>query len=115
MAFIDMGDQFLALAEGRRQEPDADRHFGLVVADLDAAEAALRAAGVDVFPGRGVNFRDPWGNYVQVVDYRNIQFTKAPEVLAGMGLDGLEKRPQAIAELRAKGLLGGGEGGHVAA
>ena len=104
MAFVDMGDQFLALSEGRSQPPDSDRHFGLVVADLDAAEAALRAAGVDVFPGRGVNFRDPWGNYVQVVDYRNIQFTKAPEVLAGMGLDGLEKRPQAIAELREKGL-----------
>jgi hypothetical protein len=57
-----------------------------------------------VSPGRRLNFRDPWGNFVQVVDYREIQFTKAPEILRGMGLDGLEKTESALAELREKGL-----------
>ena len=32
-AFIDMGDQFIALMEGRKQAPDDQRHFGLVVYD----------------------------------------------------------------------------------
>jgi lactoylglutathione lyase len=105
MAFVDMGDQFLALSEGRSQPPDADRHFGLVVDDKEAVRSALHEAGVDLAPGRGLNFRDPWGNLVQVVDYRDIQFTKVPDVLRGMGLDGLEKRPEALDELRQKGLL----------
>jgi lactoylglutathione lyase len=105
MAFIDMGDQFIALSEGRSQPPDADRHFGLVVDDKEATRAALEDAGVEILGGRGLNFRDPWGNNVQVVDYRDIQFTKAPNVLRGMGLDGVEKRPGALKELRDKGLL----------
>jgi catechol-2,3-dioxygenase len=105
MAFLDMGDQFLALSEGRSQPPDTDRHLGLVVDDKEAVRDALREAGVDPAPGRGLNFRDPWGNLVQVVDYRDIQFTKAPNVLRGMGLEGLGKRPEALEELRAKGLL----------
>src|SRR5262245_28804727 len=104
MAFLDMGDQFIALAEGREQPPDGKRHFGLVVDDMEVARAALEAAGADVLPGRGLDFRDPWGNHVQVVEYGNIQFTKAPEVMRGMGLDGLEKTPAALAELREKGL-----------
>jgi lactoylglutathione lyase len=95
MAFIDMGDQFIALAEGRTQEPDDGRHFGLVVDDRDAARAALAEAGVPVSGGRRLEFRDPWGNHVQVVDYRDIQFTKTPEVLAGMELPELGKRPSA--------------------
>jgi catechol 2,3-dioxygenase-like lactoylglutathione lyase family enzyme len=105
MAFIDMGDQFLALSEGRSQPPDTDRHFGLVVDDKEAVREALKVAGVEPAPGRGLDFRDPWGNLVQVVDYRDIQFTKEPNVLRGMGLEGLEKRPQALDELREKGLL----------
>jgi predicted enzyme related to lactoylglutathione lyase len=105
MAFIDMGDQFIALAEGRSQEPDRHRHFGLVVDDLEVARRALEAAGARILPGRGLDFVDPWGNHVQVVEYRRIQFTKAPEVAAGMGLDA-EKSPEARAELRAKGLSG---------
>jgi lactoylglutathione lyase len=105
MAFLDLGDQFLALQEGRRQPADDGRHFGLVVDDLDAARRALEAAGVDVLPGRGVNFRDPWGNRVELVDYRAIQFTKPDAVLRGMGLDGLGKSDDALAELRSKGLL----------
>jgi catechol-2,3-dioxygenase len=104
MAFVDLGDQFLALSEGRVQPPDGDRHFGLVVDDKEAVRAALAAAGVEILPGRGLDFRDPWGNRVEVVDYRDVQFTKAPPVLAGMGLDGLEKHERALEELRQKGL-----------
>jgi predicted enzyme related to lactoylglutathione lyase len=104
MAFIDMGDQFIALAAGRTQPPDSHRHFGLVVDDKAATRRALEEAGADILPGGGLDFRDPWGNHVQVVEYSEIQFTKAPEVLSGMGLDGLEKSPEALAELRAKGL-----------
>ena len=105
MAFIDMGDQFIALSEGRTQPPDVARHFGLVVDDKEATRAALQDAGVEILAGRGLDFRDPWGNNVQVVDYRDIQFTKAPDVLRGMGVDDLEKRPDALRELREKGLL----------
>jgi lactoylglutathione lyase len=104
MAFIDMGDQFIALSEGVAGPPDRARHFGLVVNDKPAVRAALEEAGVELAPGRFLDFRDPWGNLVQIVDYRDIQFTKAPWVLRGMGLEGLEKRPEAIDELREKGL-----------
>jgi len=102
MAFIDMGDQFLALAAGRTQEPDRDRHLGLVVDNKGRALAAAREAGADLLGGN--DFRDPWGNYIQVVEYGDVQFTKAPGVLRGMGLDGLGKTEAALAELRAKGL-----------
>ena len=106
MAFVDMGDQFLALSEGRSQAPDDHRHFGLVVDDKEAVRAALEAADdVQVEPGRRLDFRDPWGNRVEIVDYRDIQFTKAPAVLEGMGLNGLDKREHAIEQLREKGLL----------
>jgi catechol 2,3-dioxygenase-like lactoylglutathione lyase family enzyme len=108
MAFIDMGDQFIALAEGRTQPPDRARHFGLVVDDKEATRQALIDAGVELQPGRGLDFRDPWGNNIQVVDYRDIQFTKAPEILRGMGLDDLGKSDQALSELRDKGLSGAG-------
>ncbi len=103
-AFIDMGDQFLALSEGRSQPADDNRHFGLVVDDKEAARAALREAGVDVPSGRRLDFRDPWGNHVEIVDYREIQFTKAPQILRGMGLEALEKSESALRELRGKGL-----------
>ena len=103
MAFVDMGDQFIALSQGRTQPPDDHRHFGLVVDDKEGTRAALEAAGADVLPGRGLNFRDPWGNLVQVVAYEDIQFTKAPEILRGMDLE-LGKSGRALEELRAKGL-----------
>ena len=106
MAFVDMGDQFVALAERSGAPPDEHRHFGLVVDDKEAARAALRAAGVDVPSGRRLDFRDPWGNHVEVVDYRDVQFTKAPEILRAMGLEGLEKSEDAKRELRDKGLGG---------
>jgi lactoylglutathione lyase len=108
MAFIDIGDQFIALSEGRTQPPDRARHFGLVVDDKEATRQVLIDAGVELQPGRGLDFLDPWGNNIQVVDYREIQFTKAPEVLRGMGLDDLDKSDQALAELREKGLSGSG-------
>ena len=101
MAFVDLGDQFIAFAEGRSQPPDRSRHFGLVVDDREAVLAAARQAGVDVFGGN--SFLDPWGNQVQVVAYEDIQFTKAPEVLHGMGLE-LGKTEAAQRELRDKGL-----------
>ena len=103
MAFIDMGDQFVALAQGRTQPPDDDRHFGLVVDDKEAVRARLQELGVPV-TGRGLDFRDPWGNLIQVVDYRDIQFTKTAEVLQAQGLDGLEKSERALEELRSKGV-----------
>jgi lactoylglutathione lyase len=102
MAFIDMGDQFVALAEGRTQGPDRHRHFGLVVDDRDAVLAAAREAGAELFGGN--SFLDPWGNQVQVVDYADVQFSKTPDVLRGMGLE-LEKTESALRELRDKGLL----------
>ena len=104
MAFLDAGDQFLALSEGRRQGPDDDRHFGLVVDARDAVRAALAEAGIRPERGRGLQIRDPWGNVVEIVDYREIQFSKAPGVLEGMGLAGLEKTEAAQRELAEKGL-----------
>ena len=103
-AFIDLGDQFLVLTRGRTQEPDGERHFGLVVDDRDAVRRALEEAGVELLPGGGLDFLDPWGNRVQVVDYRNIQFTKAPEFLGAMGLGGLGKSERARRELADKGM-----------
>jgi len=103
MAFVDMGDQFIALAAGRTQPPDRHRHFGLVVDDKEAVRAALRDAGLQVQASGSLDFLDPWGNNVQVVDYREIQFTKAPEILHGMGVEGLEKTDAARDELRRKG------------
>lgn len=100
MAFVDMGDQFLALAERSDRQPDSERHFGLVVDDRAAVLAAAREAGVEIFGGN--SFRDPWGNHVQVVEYGDVQFTKAPEILRGMGLE-LQKSESALAELREQG------------
>lgn len=105
MAFLDMGDQFLALSEGRSAPPDSNRHFGLVVDDKEAIRAAVEAAGIETVGHHGLNFRDPWGNLLQIVDYRDIQFSKVPNVLRGMGLGELSKRPAALDELRDKGLL----------
>jgi catechol 2,3-dioxygenase-like lactoylglutathione lyase family enzyme len=103
MAFIDMGDQFIALARVRTQSRDAERHFGLVVDDKEAVRARLRELGVPV-TGRGLDFHDPWGNLIQVVDYRDVQFSKRDDVLQAMGLEGLEKSDRALQELRDKGI-----------
>jgi lactoylglutathione lyase len=105
MAFLDMGDQFLALAEGDDPVADGRRHFGLVVDDREGVRRALKEAGIEEEPSRGLRFRDPWGNLVEVVQYSEVQFTKAPPVLDGMELSGLGKSESAQKELRDKGLL----------
>ena len=104
MAFLDMGDQFLALAEGDDPVADRHRHFGLVVDDRERVRAALEEAGAQIEPSRGLRFRDPWGNLVEVVEYSDVQFTKAPRILQGMGLADLDKSESAQQELREKGL-----------
>jgi catechol-2,3-dioxygenase len=104
MAFIDMGDQFLALSAPRRQSQDADRHFGLVVDDKEAVRRALQQTDAEIAPTRGLRFQDPWGNNVEVVQYDEIQFSKTDAVRRGMGLAHLSKTDAARAELRAKGL-----------
>lgn len=106
MAFIDMGDQFIALSAGRVQPADDSRHFGLVVDDKEAVRAALLKDGVSVRRTGSLDFEDPWGNRVQVVDYRDIQFTKTPAVLGAMSLDGLGKTEAAQREIRERGLAG---------
>ena len=103
-AFIDLGDQFIALQEGRKQPSDDGRHFGLVVDDKETARQALLAAGVELLPGQFLDFRDPWGNRVEIVGYDNIQFTKAPNVLRGMKLTRLKKNANALKELADKGM-----------
>jgi len=104
MAFIDLGDQFIALQKGRRQPADDGRHIGLVVDDKEAARKALDAAGVALISGPFLDFRDPWGNRVEIVGYENIQFTKAANVLRGMGLAHLAKNEHAKKELAEKGM-----------
>ena len=104
IAFIDLGDQFIALQKGRKQPTDDGRHFGLVVDDKEAAHNALKAAGVTLADGPFLDFRDPWGNRVEIVGYENIQFTKAPNILRGMGLTHLAKNENAKNELAEKGL-----------
>jgi catechol 2,3-dioxygenase-like lactoylglutathione lyase family enzyme len=102
-AFVDLGDQFLALMETGASPPDATRHFGLVVDDKAAARRALEDAGVEILPGRFLDFLDPDGNRVEIVQYDQIQFTKPDGILAGMGLR-LGKTDAALSELREKGL-----------
>ena len=106
MAWLDLGDQFLALSAPRTQGPDDGRHFGLVVDDKEAVRAALAAAGIDVAPSGGLRFADPWGNVVEVVGYRDVQFSKTPAVLAALVPEGLEKSAAAREELERKGLGG---------
>jgi catechol 2,3-dioxygenase-like lactoylglutathione lyase family enzyme len=108
MAFLDLGDQFVALSAGREQSPDTHRHVGFVVDDREAARAALVEVGASILPGRGLDFLDPWGNHVQVVQYDEVQFTKANAVLRSMGL-GPGKTERARAELEAKGIAWDGE------
>jgi lactoylglutathione lyase len=99
-----MGDQFLALSEGRTQEPDGGRHFGLVVDDREAVREAAAREGLDVSRGRSVRFRDPWGNQFEVVDYADVQFERAPGVKRKLGIEGLAKRAAARREIAERGL-----------
>jgi predicted enzyme related to lactoylglutathione lyase len=104
MAFIELGDQFINLSENRAEHSDEDRHFGLVVDDKEKIRRRLREVGVETLPGRGVEFRDPWGNRVQIVEYDKIQFTKHKAVLEAMNCADLHKSPAAIEELSRKGI-----------
>jgi lactoylglutathione lyase len=104
MAFIDMGDQFIALSEGRTQEPDAHRHLGLVVDDKEAVRAAAQRERLELLGGRGLNFRDPWGNYFQVVEYGDVQFERSPGVKRKLGIEELEKSEAARREISERGL-----------
>ena len=102
-AFIDMGDQFIQLRLGRTQEADGARHFGFVVDNREAVKQALEEMGVEMLEHR-MNFHDPWGNRVEVVSYEDIQFTKAPNIIRGMGIKKLEKTSSAINELAKKNM-----------
>ena len=104
MAFIDLGDQFIALSKGRKQPADDDRHFGLVVDDKEAVRRSLEVLGIEIVSDRFLDFYDPWGNRIEIVGYEGIQFTKADNVLKGMGLDDLRKTDKAIQELTEKGM-----------
>ncbi len=104
MAFVDAGDQFIALSEGTKERPDDHRHIGMVVDDKGAVRRVLKEMDVEILPGRGLDFLDPWGNRWQVIEYSEIQFTKAPHILRGMGLGHLRKTENALEELRKKGL-----------
>jgi lactoylglutathione lyase len=104
-AFIDMGDQFLAISEGRTQGRDDGRHVGLVVDDKEAVRAAIAAEGLElVSTGRRLDFLDPWGNRFEVVDYRDIQFERVPAVKRKLGIEGLEKTDRARREIAERGL-----------
>lgn len=102
MAFIDMGDQFLALSSGRTQSPDTGRHFGLVVDDRSQVMALAKAAGAKALEGN-FNFLDPWGNHIEIVAYRDVQYSKLDGVLRSMGL-ALDKSEDAREQLRQKGV-----------
>lgn len=104
MAFLDMGDQFLALGEGRKQPTDEQRHFGLVVDNLDAARRALEEGGAEILPGRGLDFLDPWGNRFEIVAYADVQFERTVGVKRRLGVEGLAKGDAAVAEIRERGL-----------
>jgi catechol 2,3-dioxygenase-like lactoylglutathione lyase family enzyme len=104
MAWIDLGDQFIALSEGGPETPDRSRHVGLVVDDKERLRAMLLEEGHDVAPEGSLRMRDPSGNVLEIVDYRDVQFSKTPGVMRAMGLDGLAKRDAALGELRAKGI-----------
>jgi catechol 2,3-dioxygenase-like lactoylglutathione lyase family enzyme len=103
-AFIELGDQFINMMQVTDPHEDRRRHFGLVVDDRSSVRARIQAAGGKLVPGPFLDFLDPWGNRVEVVEYSNIQFTKAPHVLRAMGFD-LDKNESARRELAEKGMM----------
>lgn len=109
MAFLDMGDQFLALATGRSRAPDEGRHFGLVVDDRSEVMTLALEAGATVPQGRPFNFLDPWGNHIEIVQYADVQFMKTKAALKAMRLS-LEKSSEVLEELRKKGIVPEGSG-----
>ena len=102
-AFIDLGDQFIQLTRGRSKTADTKRHFGLVVDDREAVKRVMEKLGIKSINDR-LNILDPWGNRIEVVPYDDCQFTKAPQVLAGMGVTAIDKTANATEELKKKGM-----------
>ena len=98
-ASIEIGDQFVALFERGVEEP----HFGLVVDDKEAVRERLAENGVELLPGDRLEFRDPSGNMIQVVQYDQVRFLKDERVLRALGLE-LGKTDAALDELRANGI-----------
>ncbi len=105
MAFIDLGDQFIALQESAARRPDGSRHFGLVVDDADAVKRELDRVGKEVRRIGDYDFLDPWGNRIQIIEYSECQFSKTPGVIRGMRLEGLKKNDEALEELKEKRML----------
>ncbi len=103
-AFIELGDQFINMMETPTPHVDQRRHFGLVVDDRSSVRARVEAAGGKLLPGPFLDFLDPWGNRVEIIEYSNIQFTKAPQVLRAMDFD-LDKNENALRELADKGMV----------
>jgi lactoylglutathione lyase len=105
-AFIDMGDQFINMTRvpDYRQDGVERRHIGFVVDDRSSVKARAEAAGAKMVEGPFLDFLDPWGNRLEIIEYSNIQFTKAPHILKGMGLDDLDKNANARKELADKGM-----------
>src|SRR5438270_6945059 len=103
-AFLELGDQFINMMQSADPHEDRRRHFGLVVDNRSSVRERVTAAGGKLLPGQFLDFLDPWGNRVEVVEYANIQFTKAPQVLRGMGLSHLPKNERAMKELTEKGM-----------
>jgi predicted enzyme related to lactoylglutathione lyase len=103
-AFIYFGDQFINFTRHADRLPDQRRHFGIAVDDRELVRSTLKQMGVELLEGPFLDFLDPWGNRVEIVGYDNIQFTKAPHVLRGMGLENLSKNDSATKELREKGM-----------
>jgi lactoylglutathione lyase len=102
-AFIELGDQFINLMQSSAEHHDWRRHFGLVVDDRSQVRALVAAAGGELLPGPFLDFLDPWGNRVEIVEYRDIQFTKAPHIMNAMGLEA-GKSEKALRELEEKGM-----------
>ena len=105
-AFIDMGDQFINLTRvpDYRQDKEERRHIGFVVDDRSRIIELAKAAGARMVEGRFLDFLDPWGNRLEIIEYSNIQYTKAPNVQRGMGLN-LTKNDNAKKELAEKGMM----------
>ena len=104
-AFIDMGDQFINLTRvpDHRVEGVERRHIGFVVDDRSTMKARAEAIGATMVEGPFLDFLDPWGNRLEIIEYSNIQFSKAPNVMRGMGL-ALDKNASAKKELADKGM-----------
>ncbi len=104
MAFIEMGDQFIALSAPREQPRDIDRHFGLVVDQRAGLREKLEKAGVEIVTPKRLDFIDPWGNRIEIVPYEDIQFVKQPGALELLDAGRLRKTDAAKQELLDKGI-----------